>query len=82
MYGLVDSYIVTMFVLFCVDSLIDTSLFSVGHCHPAVTKAACRQMSQLYTNCRYLNDNLSTYVYRLVELFPSPLDTCFLTNSG
>ncbi|XP_078490317.1 5-phosphohydroxy-L-lysine phospho-lyase [Ciona intestinalis] len=54
----------------------------VGHCHPAVTAAATQQISQLYTNCRYLNDTLSTYAHRITELFPQPLNVCFLTNSG
>nr|CAB3264844.1 5-phosphohydroxy-L-lysine phospho-lyase [Phallusia mammillata] len=54
----------------------------VGHCHPIVTEAACQQISQLYTNSRYLHDHLSTYVYRLTHLFPNPLEVCFLTNSG
>ena len=54
----------------------------VGHCHPAVTKVACQQISELYTNNRYLHDNLSSYVYRLLQLFPDPLEVCFLCNSG
>ncbi|XP_076800569.1 5-phosphohydroxy-L-lysine phospho-lyase-like [Clavelina lepadiformis] len=54
----------------------------VGHCHPAVSEAAYQQMTQLYTNSRYLHDNLSTYVKRITQLFPDPLTVCFLCNSG
>lgn len=54
----------------------------VGHCNSDVTNAAINQMQQLYTNSRFLHDQLSLYVKRLTSLFPAPLDTCFLVNSG
>jgi len=54
----------------------------VGHCHPAVVRAAERQMAILNTNTRYLYDSLATYVTRLVALFPDPLSVCYLVCSG
>jgi len=54
----------------------------VGHCHPYVTEKATQQMSQLYTNSRYLHEGLSTYAQRLTDLFPDPLNVCYMLNSG
>lgn len=54
----------------------------VGHAHPHVVTAASRQLARLNTNTRYLHPHLARYVERLTGLFPSPLDVCFLVNSG
>lgn len=54
----------------------------VGHCHPAVVRAAERQMATLNTNTRYLYDRLAEYVARLTALFPEPLSVCYLVSSG
>jgi len=54
----------------------------VGHCHPHVTEAAAEQMAQLYTNSRYLHDNMVLYAKRLISYFPSPLSVCYFVNSG
>ena len=54
----------------------------VGHCHPAVFKAATTQMSLLNTNTRYLNKSITTYCKRLISTLPDPLSVCFLVNSG
>lgn len=54
----------------------------VGHCNPLVTKAASDQMSLLYTNSRYLHDNLVIYAKRLTNYFPGPLKVCYFVNSG
>ncbi|XP_063689976.1 alanine--glyoxylate aminotransferase 2-like isoform X2 [Bolinopsis microptera] len=54
----------------------------VGHCHPEVVTAACKQMGILNTNSRYLSHLNSTYSQQLTSLFPAPLDTVFFVNSG
>lgn len=54
----------------------------VGHCHPAVVKAASDQMAQLNTNTRYLHPNLIEYAKELTQTLPDPLNVCFFTCSG
>ncbi|RMF64820.1 MAG: aminotransferase class III-fold pyridoxal phosphate-dependent enzyme, partial [Bacteroidetes bacterium] len=54
----------------------------VGHAHPRVVEAACRQMAVLNTNTRYLHDHLVDYAVRLTETLPEPLRVCFFVNSG
>ena len=54
----------------------------VGHCHPHVVKAAAEQMGQIYTNSRYLHDNIVIYAKRLTEYFPKELSICYFVNSG
>jgi 4-aminobutyrate aminotransferase-like enzyme/Ser/Thr protein kinase RdoA (MazF antagonist) len=54
----------------------------VGHCHPRVVEAACRQMSVLNTNTRYLHDLINRYAERLCDTMPEPLSVCFFVNSA
>lgn len=54
----------------------------VGHANPIVTAAASNQMSKIYTNSRYLHDNLVLYAKRLTSYFPSSLSVCYFVNSG
>ena len=54
----------------------------VGHCHPHVVEAVCRQMGQLNTNTRYLHDNIVEYSLRLGATLPAPLEVCFFVCSG
>jgi 4-aminobutyrate aminotransferase-like enzyme/Ser/Thr protein kinase RdoA (MazF antagonist) len=54
----------------------------VGHCHPHVVQAGARQLATLNTNTRYLHPKLAHYAKRLTDLFPDPLQVCFLINSG
>ncbi|WP_456427817.1 aminotransferase class III-fold pyridoxal phosphate-dependent enzyme [Rhodocaloribacter sp.] len=54
----------------------------VGHGHPRVVEAACRQMAALNTNTRYLHDHLVDYAVRLTATLPDPLRVCFFVNSG
>ena len=54
----------------------------VGHAHPHVTAAASDQMALIYTNSRYLHDNLVLYARRLTAYFPSRLSVCYFVNSG
>ena len=54
----------------------------VGHAHPRVVEAACRQMALLNTNTRYLHENIVEYARRLCGTFPDPLEVCFFVCSG
>ena len=54
----------------------------VGHCHPAVIKAAHEQYEKLNTNTRYLNDTIVQYARELTSHLPKGLDVCYFTNSG
>lgn len=54
----------------------------VGHCHPRVIEAACRQMSVLNTNTRYLHDTINRYAEALCATLPDPLSVCFFVNSA
>lgn len=57
-------------------------MFVVGHCQPDVVKAGQQQMALLYTNNRFLHDNLVVCARRLTSLLPEPLSVCYLVNSG
>ncbi len=39
---------------------------SIGHCHPAVTEAICKQVQTLATNTRYLHDTILDLAERLL----------------
>jgi 4-aminobutyrate aminotransferase-like enzyme/Ser/Thr protein kinase RdoA (MazF antagonist) len=54
----------------------------VGHCHPRVVEAACKQISVLNTNTRYLHDNIIHYAERLTSLLPDGLEVCYFVNSA
>jgi 4-aminobutyrate aminotransferase-like enzyme len=65
------------FYLDCVNNVAH-----VGHSHPEIAKAQGNQAYVLNTNTRYLNTINIEYAERLCNLFPEPLDTCFLVCSG
>ena len=54
----------------------------VGHCHPRVVDATCRQARLLNTNTRYLYASLTDYCEKLLSKFPAPLEVVYLANSG
>lgn len=54
----------------------------VGHCHPKVVEAICRQASLLNTHTRYLHHGIVDYVERLTGTFADPLSTAILTCTG
>ncbi|KAM4678346.1 5-phosphohydroxy-L-lysine phospho-lyase [Discoglossus pictus] len=54
----------------------------VGHCHPAVVKAAREQDHLLNTNTRYLHDNIVEYARRLSKTLPENLCVFYFVNSG
>jgi len=56
---------------------------SLGHCHPAVTEAICRQVQTLATNTRYLHDTILELAERLLATVPeTELAHLMLTCSG
>ncbi|MCP4997684.1 MAG: aspartate aminotransferase family protein [Hyphomicrobiales bacterium] len=54
----------------------------VGHCHPAVVDAICRQAATLNTHTRYLHEGILDYIERLTATFGDPLSTAILTCTG
>lgn len=59
-----------------------TTELTVGHCHPKVVEACCKQTGLLNTNSRFLNERICTYAKKLCSKFPGKLSCCFFTNSG
>ncbi len=55
---------------------------SVGHSHPRVVEAICKQVSLLNTHTRYLNDVVDLYAERLLATFPDAIDRLVLTCTG
>jgi 4-aminobutyrate aminotransferase-like enzyme len=54
----------------------------VGHCHPRVVDAICRQARTLNTHTRYLDEAVVAYAERLLGLFALPLSRVFFTCTG
>lgn len=54
----------------------------VGHCHPHVVEAICRQAGTLNTHTRYLHEGILDYVERLTATFDRSLDSAILTCTG
>ncbi len=54
----------------------------VGHGHPQVVEAVCRQMKLLNTHTRYLHENVLNYAERLTSRFPPELDTAMFSCTG
>lgn len=54
----------------------------VGHCHPHVVEAICRQASLLNTHTRYLHEGILDYVERLTSTFDPGLNSAILTCTG
>ncbi|XP_061089822.1 5-phosphohydroxy-L-lysine phospho-lyase [Conger conger] len=59
-----------------------SNVHHVGHCHPAVTRAASAQMELLNTNWRFLHDNIIHYAQRLTATLPDKLCVFYFVNSG
>ncbi|XP_037531249.1 5-phosphohydroxy-L-lysine phospho-lyase [Nematolebias whitei] len=59
-----------------------SNVHHVGHCHPAITKAAVAQMDLLNTNSRFLHDNIVLYADRLASTLPEKLRVFYFVNSG
>jgi 4-aminobutyrate aminotransferase-like enzyme len=54
----------------------------VGHCHPRVVEAICRQAAQLNTHTRYLHENVVRLAERLTAKLPAELDTAMFCCTG
>jgi 4-aminobutyrate aminotransferase-like enzyme len=54
----------------------------VGHCHPHVVDAICRQAKTLNTHTRYLHDNVVSLAERLTAKLPDELDTAMFCCTG
>ncbi|MFC6673412.1 aspartate aminotransferase family protein [Marinobacterium aestuariivivens] len=56
---------------------------SLGHCHPAVAEAICRQVQTLATNTRYLHDTILELAERMLATVPeTDLAHLMLTCTG
>jgi 4-aminobutyrate aminotransferase-like enzyme len=55
---------------------------NVGHSHPHVVEALCKQSKLLNVHTRYLHDFILDYVERLTSLHDDSLTTTFITCSG
>lgn len=54
----------------------------VGHCHPVVTEAICRQARELNIHTRYLHEKVVEYAERLTATFADPLSLAMFTCTG
>ena len=54
----------------------------VGHCHPKVVEAICKQAGTLNTHTRYLHEGIVDYVEALTAMVGAPFDTALLTCTG
>ena len=54
----------------------------VGHCHPKVVEAICKQAATFNSHTRYLHENILDYADRLTATFADPLSTVIMTCSG
>jgi 4-aminobutyrate aminotransferase-like enzyme len=54
----------------------------VGHCHPQVVEAICRQASTLNTHTRYLHELVLDYVEKVTATMAPSLSTAIMTCTG
>ncbi len=54
----------------------------VGHCHPRVVDAICKQARELNTHTRYLHENSVQLAERLTAKMPAALDTAMFACTG
>jgi 4-aminobutyrate aminotransferase-like enzyme len=54
----------------------------VGHCHPRVVEAICRQSATLNTHTRYLHEGIVGYIERLTALFGHDLSQAIMVCTG
>jgi 4-aminobutyrate aminotransferase-like enzyme len=54
----------------------------VGHCHPHVVEAMCRQAATLNTHTRYLHDTVLEYAEKLTAKYPAGLDIAMFACTG
>lgn len=58
------------------------NVVSVGHCHPHVVEALCKQAATLNTHTRYLHEGIIGLGEMLVARLPANIDTCVFTCTG
>ena len=58
------------------------NVVSVGHCHPRVVEALCRQAQTLNTHTRYLHEGIVELGEMLVDRLPRGIDRCVFTCTG
>jgi 4-aminobutyrate aminotransferase-like enzyme len=54
----------------------------VGHCHPHVVEAICKQASILNTHTRYLHEGILDYVGRLMCTFTCSITSAIMVCTG
>ena len=54
----------------------------VGHCHPRVVEALCKQAATLNTHTRYLDETVVNYAERLLASFDKSLSNVFFCCTG
>jgi 4-aminobutyrate aminotransferase-like enzyme len=54
----------------------------VGHCHPHVVEAICKQAATLNTHTRYLHEGILNYVERLTATFDAQITSAIMTCTG
>jgi 4-aminobutyrate aminotransferase-like enzyme len=54
----------------------------VGHCHPHVVEAICKQAATLNTHTRYLHDGILNYVERLMRTFTPEITSAIMVCTG
>jgi alanine-glyoxylate transaminase / (R)-3-amino-2-methylpropionate-pyruvate transaminase len=65
------------------DAYAGIATISVGHCHPHVLEANCRQAHTLqHSTTIYLHPNIVEYARALAAKMPGDLKVCYFVNSG
>lgn len=54
----------------------------VGHCHPRVVEAICKQAGTFNSHTRYLHEGILDYVEKLTGTFDDSLDSALMTCTG
>ncbi len=54
----------------------------VGHCHPHVVEAICKQAATLNTHTRYLHEGILNYVERLMGTFSCDITSAIMVCTG
>ena len=55
---------------------------SVGHCHPQVVEALCKQAARLNTHTRYLHQGIVELGEMLIEKLPGDIEVCLFVCTG
>ena len=66
-----------------VDCMGSYGVVLLGHCHPKVVAAVCKQAENLIScHASFYNDKRSEFLQKLVVITPKGLNKAFLSNSG